>query len=142
MTGILGAVAAPFPLNSVFVQINDFNVDSSASGSATAGYEISSDGKVRNQALTILESWLSGGGSPSDYEVRATLTSGTIDNGTLNTWVNGSVGSAWTKTNGSRNGSTKTAIIFVEIRLASSHVVQDSATITLSAESLGGGGNL
>lgn len=139
MSGIHAVAAAFYPINSVFVQISDRTTSGFASGTAVAAYEISSDGKVRDWSLTILESWLRGaGGTVSNYEARATLKSGTLSSGTTGTWANCSSSPNWVKQNSSRNGSTQTAVILVEIRDVATQTVQTSATITLSAESDGG----
>jgi hypothetical protein len=146
VTAILGAIGAIGNQSSAHVSIANQTVfDSSGihSSTATAIYTISSDGNVRNQASAVLESWLVGlGGSVGNYDVRATLTSGTLSSGTTGSWLNCSTSRSWSVANSAGDNSTVTAVIFVEIRLTSSGVVQDTATITLQAESndYGGGG--
>lgn len=72
-----------------------------------------------------------------DYEIRATLQSGSNPTGTMNTWLNLGTYRGWSIT-ASRSGTQGQTIVstsfLIEIRLASSGVVQDSCVITLTAE--------
>ena len=118
----------------VTVQLSDFTVYQSATlGTATPTYSIVNTGAVASQAGT-LENWLTSG-TASNYEVRATVTSGTLTSGTSGSWLSCGTTRTWTKSNGAQDNSVLTCVMTVEIRLASTGVVQDSATITLSAES-------
>lgn len=143
MTGILAACMGK-PGVTAFVLITDRTVSKSSHGTTTAGYSIVNDGLAKNADGTVLEAWLNGtGGSVSNYEVRATVTYGALSSGTSGSWLACSSTRSWTLSNSAADNSTVTAVMLVEIRLASSGVVQDSATITLNAESrepLGGGG--
>jgi hypothetical protein len=145
---VTGAIAGNTYLQSAgpAVSITDQYISKAGHGSATASYVIASDGKVKNQAGTILESWLLSG-SASSFEVRATVTSGTLTSGTTGSWLACSSDRTWSITNSAANNSTVSVVMTVEIRNASTLVVADSATITLEATSLdftppGGGGGL
>jgi len=133
---IIGVICFPSTAAPVAsISITDQIISDSTSGTAQANYQIGSDGKVRDQSLGILESWLLGGGTASNYEVRATVTSGSLSTGTVGSWLNCGTTRTWTLRNSAMNNSVLTCVMTVEIRLASSGVVQDSATITLEAES-------
>jgi hypothetical protein len=137
MTGILAVVAGSYPgAGTPAVSISDRTIRKIAiGGSATATYQITDDGTVRNHNNTVLESWLNGaGGSVANYEVRATVISGPLTSGTTGTWLSCSTTPAWSLTNSAQDNSTDVAVILIEIRLASTGVIQDSATITLQAE--------
>jgi hypothetical protein len=125
-----GAFAPP-----VSISLSDQNIFNGAVGTATANYQINSDGSVKDQDSGILESWLLGGGTSSNYEVRMTVVSGSLISGTTGSWLNCGTTRTWSLTNSAQNNSTSTCVMTVEIRLASSGVVQDTATVTLSAES-------
>lgn len=143
MTAIIGAVAGYGTTpsggggggSSPAVAISDQFVFDYAVGTAQALYQISSDGSVRDHDNSLLENWLTGGGSVSDYEAMATMVSGTLTSGTAASWISCSLSPSWAVENTRMNNSTKTAVITVSIRLASSGAVQDTASITLSAES-------
>lgn len=136
MTGILGAIAAygqaaPPPVS---ISITDQYLTSSDVSTSTATYGVNNNGTVVDRNSSILETWLLGGGTASDYEIRATAVSGTVTGGTIGSWENLGTSRVWYLTNNNAGNSTKVAVISVSIRLASSGVVQDTASITLSAE--------
>ena len=137
MTGILGALVG-YPATAappITVSITNQSVSASAFGPAVAYYQVTNAGTVKNQNGAVLESWLLGGGTPSNYDARATLISGTLTSGTTGTWFNCGSTLTWSVTNSAHDNSVKTAVILVEIRDVATSTVQDSATITISAES-------
>ena len=134
MTAIIGIAGFGQTVSTPSVSLTDQSISDSAAGTATAGYTINSNGRVQDQAST-LESWLLGSGTNSNYEVRATVDSGTLTSGTTGSWLNCGTSRSWSKSNSAMNNSVVTCVLTIEIRLASSGVVQDSATVTLSAES-------
>lgn len=102
---------------------------------ATASYQIASNGNVVGGGST-LEAWLTGAGmSSANYEVMATQSSGSTVSGTLGSWLNCGTSRTWSISNGARNNSVITGVISVQIRDVATHTVQASASITLSAES-------
>lgn len=77
----------------------------------------------------------------SAYEARATLTSGSIDTGTLNTWLALSTTRSWTVTVTAGAGSgnvNQQASLLIEIRDASTLLVLDSDDINLEADANSG----
>ena len=76
--------------------------------------------------------WLTGGGTGSDYEVRLTTVSGTAPLGTLGAWLALSGNQTWSLTE-TRNGFySKSFSGTLEIRMAASpNTVFDSASVSM-----------
>lgn len=77
----------------------------------------------------------------SAYESRATLNSGSIDSGTLNTWQALSTTRSWSvvvSVAAGAGNANQTASLLIEIRDASTLEVLDSATINLEADANSG----
>lgn len=75
--------------------------------------------------------WLVGGTNGSAFEVRATVTSGSLSSGTTGSWLALSATRSWTVTRSSLGG--KTCTFTLEVRDAATQTVQDTASITLTA---------
>lgn len=144
MTALLGACATGSSTassgggggggSSGSVSITDQEIFENQIGTATATYIIDNDGRVKDGNSAILESWLISG-TNSSYEVRATVVSGTLTSGSTGSWLSCASDASWSLVNSLQNNSVKTCVLTIEIRLASTGVVQDSATVTLFAES-------
>lgn len=105
----------------------------SSSINTTANYTIKSDGtvtKTEGASTTTLETWLVVG-SAGDYEVRATLSSGDTPSGTLGTWLALSSNRSWELVAGP--SETLTCVLAVDIRIAASGAVCDSAAVAISS---------
>lgn len=136
MTAIIAAMLAPLAgAPSTSASLHDQSISISSFATAVASYQIGSDGKARDGAGNVLESWLLGGGPASNYEVQATYSSGAVPSGTLATWLNCGSSRTWFVSNGARNNSVISSAISVQIRDVATQTVQASASITLSAES-------
>jgi hypothetical protein len=104
---------------------------------AQAGYQLSSAGDVEEltglgPTVTDVGDWISPKLGMGNYEVRATLNSGTSPTGSaLNTWLVLSTSRFWQIQR--TTIGTNLSQLLIEIRLASSGVVMDSATIDLEA---------
>ena len=105
------------------------------SGSATAGVQFQSDGDIIATSGTpsaSLGDWIDPKGSaPGLYEIRATVTSGTLSSGTANTWQALTSSRTWSIT----STNTKITQIFFEIR-DSSGAILDDGTITLELDKI------
>lgn len=114
--------------------------------SAAAQYRINADGTAESLMTgngctpaapggLYMGEWLVGGGNPNDFEVRATLNSGTLTSGTTGTWLAPSTSPSWrvAATRGTVGSSAQSANLTIEIRRATTLVVVASATIVLSA---------
>lgn len=110
------------------------------STSATAGYRLNSSGiaeRLAGLTYTTLETWLLSGAA-SDYEVRVTLSSGTLSSGTTDTWQSLGTSREWTVVDSALDASIVAAVIVVEIRDATTLMILDTATINLQADSIPG----
>jgi hypothetical protein len=76
--------------------------------------------------------WL-GAGSASDYDCRATVTSGTLSSGTAGTWLNLGTSRTWSKNDPAAGTLALTCVMTLEIRRASDLVVVATSTVTLRA---------
>lgn len=77
--------------------------------------------------------WLSANGAVADYDVRATLVSGSIT-GTMATWLNLATTRLWSVTKNGAGAGVVTAQMTIEIRHAVTLVVLDTATVIFYAE--------
>lgn len=135
MTGAITAMIYSTAPPASLISLSNQTVSKGGRHTATATYVVNSNGTVTN-GTSVLEAWLHTGGVASNYEVRATLQSGEpLTTGTMGSWLACSSTRTWTLTNSESDNSTLTTVMLVEIRLASSGVVQASATITLNATS-------
>ena len=103
------------------------------SGTNTASVQFQSDGDIVAPSGTpsaSLGDWIDPKSSaPGDYEIRATLISGTLSSGNVNTWQALTSSRTWSIT----GTNTRTAQIFFEIR-DDSGTVLDDGTITLELD--------
>lgn len=74
-----------------------------------------------------------GGGAASDYDIFATLNSGTVTGSPTGSWLNLGSGRSWTCTRASNIAGTTSAQITVQIRNATTLAVLATGTITLDA---------
>lgn len=120
------------------VSISDQTISNSSTGTATAAYYLRSSGQaqksrdVGSTLMNISGEWLVAG-SASQFEARATLQSGSnpTSGNSLGVWHPLSADVFWGVSRGTLGTTSST--LLVEIRLASSGAVLDSATITLEA---------
>jgi hypothetical protein len=101
----------------------------------TASYTIKSDGTIIDNSGTT-GTWNGSTTAGSGYEVKATVTSGSLTSGTTGSWLSLSSNRSWSKTDSTAGGSSADAAFTLQIRAAGTTTVLDSATITLSAEAL------
>jgi hypothetical protein len=119
------------------ISLSGVSVSSVGAGTQTATYTLESDGDVMSATT--------GGGSvdqgdwidpkanaPSDYEVQATLVSGTLSTGTTGSWLALSSNRSWTLQRVTVGAATQVTLT-IEIRKGSGAVLA-SATVTLDAE--------
>ena len=97
----------------------------------TASYKLDSDGNVYASggtgAYVLKGLWLVQGAA-SDYEVYASAVSGTLDAGTLDTWLSLGTDRVWSINSGLVN-TTKTATFNLTIRAVSDSSVTTAATL-------------
>ena len=109
----------------------DDNVASPATASASITFN--DDGTYQTfSAPGTIVNWFNpdGPGVATPYEIRFAPSSGSVSSGTVNTWL--AFPQTWTRTRVLNGISEVTGTL--EIRLASSGVVQATTTLTLTAE--------
>lgn len=74
------------------------------------------------------------------YEIYVSVSSGVTPSGTLNTWLALSSNRTWSVTDAINDGSSRSSTLAVQIRDAATQTVQDTATVTLTANYFSGGG--
>jgi hypothetical protein len=121
------------------IALSGVAVSSVGSGSQTATYTLESDGDVVRATTPLGSSdigdWITPKASaPSDYEVRATLNSGTLTSGTTGSWLALTSNRSWTLTQATV-GAADPVDLTIEIRKGSGATLA-SATVTLDAERL------
>lgn len=102
---------------------------------ATATYRLNANGLIqgiRNGSTATEGTWLLGG-TASAFEVRATLQSGALDGGTVNSWMNLGSSRDWTRVRTENSTGTNSAVLLIEIRDVATQTVLASGTITLQA---------
>ncbi len=122
----------------VTVAISDQNIIDSAVGApAFAQYALANTGvasyaTINNGSGNIPGEWLPSG-TPANYDVRATLNSGSLDGSSSATgsWLNLGTGRAWLVQR--LSAGVQAANLTIEIRDAGTLAVVDTATVVLSA---------
>lgn len=126
--------------DSVVIEFNDYSIADIAvvPDTALAGYEINSNGRVyavngTSFITTELEQWATPTSVASQYEVYATLVSGTLSpgGGSVNTWLSLGTTRDWYIEQIS-SGSKFTTLSF-EVRKTGTTTVLDTWTIDLDA---------
>jgi hypothetical protein len=133
MSGMQMAAMASSGVNAVVTLNDQFPSDIQTDpADATATYSLNSDKTVQSTNEGGIPNWLDASGDVSLYEARMTLSVGTFSGGSgAGSWLSLASSRTWFVSQTSVGGKTATATI--EIRLASSGIVQDSATIILEA---------
>jgi hypothetical protein len=117
------------------VTINNGTVSNVQVGaSSTASITFNSNGTVSSvgNVATYTTDWIDPtSAAPDDYEIRATISSGTMTSGTFGSWLALTSNRTWSKTQFTV-GSSSAQVLF-EIRKGSGSVL-DSGTITFNVE--------
>jgi hypothetical protein len=119
------------------ISLSGVSVSSVGAGTQTATYTLESDGDVMSATTgggsVDQGDWISPKASaPSDYEVQATLVSGTLSTGTTGSWLALSSNRSWTLTR-VVVGVADQVELTIEIRKGSGATLA-TATVTLDAE--------
>ena len=120
------------------ISLSGLTISAIGSGGAqTATYTLESDGDVMSATTdggsVDAGDWIDPkANAPSDYEVQATLVSGTLSTGTTGSWLALSSNRSWTLQRVTVGAATQVTLT-IEIRKGSGAVLA-SATVTLDAE--------
>jgi hypothetical protein len=138
MTGILGAMVGGSggPTIQLVTPVTLSYLNNAAV--AIVAYALDPDGYVYTSAGSTLsyvqqEQWDNMPATTGNYEVRATLSSGTAPSGTLGSWTAVSSRQAWTLV--TTSGFVKTCVLTIEVRDTATSTVKATATVTLTADS-------
>ena len=129
-TNFYGKSAVTIVLSNQYVQ--DFTGGARA---ATAGYRLTSGGLAQslvNTTYTTLETWCTPTSEAGNYEVFATLVSGSTPSGTIGSWVALSTTREWALS--SNIGLSKVCQLSLQIRKIGTTTVLATATIDLDAD--------
>ena len=134
MTAVMAACGGAYPTNTISVSITNQSVYKNVIGApATATYQVANTGLVKDQDAATLETWLLVG-TAAEFDVRATLASGTSPSGSaLATWLNLATSRSWSSVDSVANAIDVTCNLTIEIRNASTLAVLDTATATITA---------
>ena len=127
------AGVAPPPPPAVSLPTNISIADEMSGGAANASITFNADGTYTGAGSSSTSgNWYTPttGGVGSAYEVRYTLSSGSVTTGTTGTWL--AFPQSWSRNRLTPGFSDASGTL--EIRLISSGVVQASTTLTLTAE--------
>jgi hypothetical protein len=118
------------------VNFNDAVVTAAGVPSQSAGYRINTNGfvyQVVNGVDTSLGQWVTPSSAGGNYEVYATLVSGTLSSGTTGSWVATSGTPLWTRV-AVISGTINTVELGMDVRATGTGTVLDSWSVTLEAE--------
>jgi hypothetical protein len=102
----------------------------------SAGYQINTNGfdyERINGVDTVLSQWVTPSSAGGNYEVYASLVSGTLSSGTTGSWVATSGTPLWTRV-AVISGTINTVELGMDIRATGTGTVLDSWSVTLEAE--------
>ena len=118
------------------VNFNDASVTAAGVPAQSAGYRIDANGfvyQVINGADTSLGQWVTPTSAAGNYEVFATVSSGSVSSGTTGSWVATSGSPLWTRV-AVISGTINTVILSMQVRATGTGTVLDTWTVTLEAE--------
>ena len=134
-----GAITMPtdfYGKGGATVNFNDAVVTAAGVPSQSAGYRINTNGfvyQVVNGVDTSLGQWVTPSSAGGNYEVYATLVSGTLSSGTTGSWVATSGTPLWTRV-AVISGTINTVELGMDVRATGTGTVLDSWSVTLEAE--------
>jgi hypothetical protein len=134
-----GAIVMPtnfYGKSAATVNFNDASVTAAGVPSQSAGYRIDVNGfvyQVVNGVDTSLGQWATPTSIGGNYEVFATVTSGSVSSGTTGSWVATSGSPFWTRVTAVA-GTVNTVILSMQVRATGTGTVLDTWTVTLEAE--------
>jgi len=130
------SISAFYGTSSASVNFVDVTVESRQSVVATAGYRVDADGfdYARVQAVySALAQWVTPASSGNNYEVFATIVTGSVSFGTIGSWVATSGSPEWTRTTAGA-GTIQSVSLSMQVRAVGSSTVLDTWTVSLEAE--------
>jgi hypothetical protein len=130
------SISSFYGTSNAVVNFSDEYVYSSNFGAtATAGYRVNTDGfdyQGLNGTYSALTQWVTPSSQGGNYEVYATVSSGTLTTGTTGSWLATSGNPTWTRTRPTLGSSV--VVLSMQVRATGSVTVLDTWTVTLEAE--------
>ena len=133
MTGILAPLVGSASGSTVSITLFSETVNELGAAPATASYSLQSTGDIVFTNQFDEQFWITPQSDMSDYEVLATLTSGTLTSGTTGVWLGLGTTRTWSITTAS---GLRTTQFILQLRLVGDTTVLVSATINLEAEAI------
>ena len=118
------------------VNFNDASVTAAGVPSQSAGYRINTNGfvyQVVNGTDTSLGQWVTPSSAGGNYEVYASLVSGTLSSGTTGSWVATSGSPLWTRV-AAISGTLNIVELVMDVRATGTGTILDTWSIQLEAE--------
>jgi len=134
-----GAIVMPtdfYGKGGATVNFNDEVVTAAGVPAQSAGYRIDVNGfvyQVVNGVDTSLGQWVTPTSAGGNYEVFATVTSGSVSSGTTGSWVATSGSPLWTRV-AVISGTINIVELVMDVRATGTGTVLDSWSVTLEAE--------
>lgn len=121
----------------VVITIDNASVGYTSGGlvSSTSGYRLTSGGQIEENeqgSYTNIGQWITPTSQAGNYEVYATLNSGSLSSGTTGSWLALSTSREWSCF--AAAGDIQQATITIEIRRTGTSTVLDTATINITAD--------
>jgi hypothetical protein len=105
---------------------------STSPADATATYALTNTGLEQRTGLSD-NTWLLSG-SASDYDVRATLLTGTLTSGTTGSWLSLGTTRSWVRTRTLNIPGTDVVTLTIDLSLAGAATIIATASVTIEAE--------
>lgn len=131
MTGIVAALAplASAAAGDYIGLVNTTATDTNHGGTASASIAVNSTGTVTGTNVSTYD-WVLPHANAGNYEIRATIFSGTLTSGTTGTWLALSASRTWNKQS---TGTDATCVLTMELRIAATGLIVKTVTFTLNA---------
>jgi hypothetical protein len=138
---VVGSGAITMPTNfygkgGATVNFNDAVVVAAGVPAQSAGYRINTNGfvyQVVNGVDTSLGQWVTPSSAGGNYEVFATLVSGTLSSGTTGSWVATSGTPLWTRV-AAISGTLNIVELVMDVRATGTGTILDTWSVQLEAE--------
>jgi hypothetical protein len=133
-----GAIVMPtnfYGKSAATVNFVDVSVYAVNVGTAIAGYRVSNDSfdyEGINGTFSVLSQWVSPSSAGGNYEIFATIVSGSVSSGTIGSWVATSGSPTWTRNQVVVGSSI--VVLSMQVRATGTGTVLDTWTVTLEAE--------
>jgi hypothetical protein len=117
------------------VNFIDVSVIATSSGGASAGYRVNPNGfdyQSVNGTFTSLSQWVTPTSAGGNYEILATIVSGSVSSGTIGSWVATSGTPLWVRSQ--PTVGTSIVELSMQVRATGTGTVLDTWSVTLEAE--------